>query len=151
LRWGNYDTVTNAVRWCGNSSSPGWTTTCNSTSEIPTAGVTYINGNPVPSSTTLPNSFYLSGAPSWWAFPNGTPSPFPAIGPDVSGGTLTAGTSSLGGHAYPNPAMNCYFNVMGGPSDGSGSFLTSFNGTTCYGGGGSSAPPAPTGLTAVVH
>ena len=24
LRWGNYDTVTGAVRWCGDSSDPGW-------------------------------------------------------------------------------------------------------------------------------
>jgi len=33
--WGNYDIVTNAVRWCGNSSDTGWGTTCSSTSEVP--------------------------------------------------------------------------------------------------------------------
>jgi hypothetical protein len=148
LRWGNYDTVTNAVRWCGNSSDPGWSTICNSTSEIPTTGVTYINGNPVPSATTLPASFYLSGTPSWWVFPNATASPFPAIGPDVAGGTITAGNSNLGGHAYPNPAANCYFNVMQGPSDGSGRPL-SFNAGNCY--ANAQVPQAPTGLKGVVH
>jgi hypothetical protein len=153
LRWGNYDTVTGAVRWCGNSSDPGWSTTCGSTSEIPTSGVSYISGNSVPSSTTLPDSFYLSGQPSWWQFPNASaPSPFPAIGPDVTGGTVTAGNSSLGGHAYPIPAANCYYNVMGGSADGSGGVLTTFDADTCYGTG--TAPPPltpPTGLTAVVQ
>ena len=146
LRWGNYDTVTGGVRWCGSTPLPSY---CTNGSEIPTTAVTYINANPVPSSTTLPNSFYLAGQPSWWQFPSGPASPFPAIGPDVTGGTMTAGTSSLGGHAYPNPAMNCYFNVMGGSSDGSGSVITTFNANTCY--GGASGPPAPTGITAVVH
>ena len=36
LRWGNYDTVTGGVRWCGNSSDPGWSTTCAGKSEVPT-------------------------------------------------------------------------------------------------------------------
>ena len=35
MRWGNYDTATGAARWCGNSSDSGWSTTCASTSEVP--------------------------------------------------------------------------------------------------------------------
>lgn len=112
LRWGNYDVVTGAARWCGNSSDPGWTTTCNSTSEIPTTGMTYINGNAVPSGTTLPPSFYLSAQPSWWQTPWGTP-PWPAIGPDVTGGTAPDGA---GGHSYAIPAQLCYENTPIDPS-----------------------------------
>lgn len=90
---------------------------------------------------SLPQSFYLSGKPSWWGN-----TPFPAIGPDVSGGP------GPGGHTYLIPAEVCYSNVMGG-SDGRGSPL-SFNASSCYGGGSSSngtAPPAPSGLKAVVQ
>ncbi len=68
MLWGNYDTVTAAVRWCGNSGNTGWATTCSSTSEIPTtltgAAVPYQNA--VPGSQTLPASFFLNAQPSWW-------------------------------------------------------------------------------------
>jgi hypothetical protein len=110
LRWGNYDVVTGAVRWCGDSSDPGWSTTCGSTSEIPTAGVTYISGNTVPATTTLPNSFYLSAQPAFWTMGSGygpTP-PWPAIGPDMTGGTAPDGA---GGHSYSIPAQLCYNNT----------------------------------------
>ena len=74
---------------------------------------------------TLPSSFYLSAQPNWWT----STIPFPAIGPDVTGGT------GPGGHTYSttasNPAMNCYFNVMGGTLGGAGSPYT-FNAATCY-------------------
>lgn len=121
LRWANYDVVTGAVRYCGNSSSPGWGTTCSSTSEIPTTltGTAAPFNNLVPSSTTLPCSFFLAGYTSttctahpsggtglsWWkvctawtTFPtscstSSTP-PFPAIGPDVSGGAYNGGTAN---------------------------------------------------------
>jgi hypothetical protein len=163
FRWGNYDTVTGAVRWCGNSSDPGWSTTCGSTSEVPTGLGVYANA--VPSTTTLPASFYLSSQPSWW--PSGKP--WPSIGPDVSGGNVgicTGGTYStlqalssascpggtyavaVGGHAYSNPAMDCYVNIMGGPPDGMGNVLT-FNASACYSSSGGLQPPQ--GLTAVVH
>jgi hypothetical protein len=112
LRWGNYDVVTNAVRWCGNSSDPGWSTTCSSTSEIPTSGITFINGNPVPVSTTLPASFYLSSQPSFWKTAWGTP-PWPAIGPDVTGGTAPDG---VGGYSYSIPAQLCYTNTSIDPA-----------------------------------
>lgn len=46
LRWGNYDVVTGAVRWCGNSSDPGWTTICGSVSEVPTGLGKFANAVP---------------------------------------------------------------------------------------------------------
>ncbi|MGH9452518.1 MAG: hypothetical protein ACRD2O_00940 [Terriglobia bacterium] len=138
-RWGNYDTVTAAVRWCGNSSDPGWSTTCASTSEVPTGLSQFANA--VPSSTSLPASFYYSSQPSWWT----TGVAWPPIGPDVSGGNI----SNVGGHANMNPAMNCYINAMGGPADGSGGVLA-FNASSCY--NATQAPPAPpTNLNAIPH
>jgi hypothetical protein len=68
---------------------------------------------------TLPASLYLSSKPSWW----GT-GPFPAIGPDVTGGV------GPGAHTNVIPAENCFVNVMGG-STGAGSPL-SFNASTCF-------------------
>jgi hypothetical protein len=132
LRWGNWDNVTNAVRWCGNSSSPGWSTTCSSSSEVPTS----LNSNAapfinlVPSSTTLPCSFFLPGYTStnctphssggtglsWWkvcsvwsTFPTSCSAfqtqPFPPIGPDVSGG------NNASGYAYDLPAAVAFKNL----------------------------------------
>lgn len=140
MRWGNWDAVTNATRWCGNSSDPAWSTACASTSEVPTGAAKYPNA--VPSSTVLPNSFFLSAMPSWWG--NG---PWPPIGPDISGGNI----SGTGGHANMIPAMACYLSSMSGPVDGSGSVL-SFDANNCYQSAASGPPPAaPTNLTAVVH
>jgi hypothetical protein len=138
MRWGNYDVVNNSVQWNAseNASSFGDTTGTPSTY----AGLS----SP---SETLPPSFFLSARPSWWGS-----LPWPGIGPDISGGSVTAGSgaaSSLGGHVNMNPAMACYTNVMGGPSDGSGSVLT-FSESSCYGGSGN-PPPAPSGLAGTVH
>jgi hypothetical protein len=123
MRWGNYDTVNASNQF--------------NASEVPSTISPY--GNAVPNSQSLPPSFYLSSAPSWW----GTVA-WPAIGPDVSGGNL----SGVAGHANLIPAGNCYLNVMGGPADGSGSALT-FNANNCY----TNLPPPnpPTGLSAVVQ
>lgn len=105
MRWGNYDVVNAAVRWVSG--------------EVP-SGISNFP-NPVPSSHTLPASFYItSGTPSWWVFPSGSIAPFPGIGPDVTGGNQ----ANVGGYAWENPAMNCYKNVMGGPSNGTGSALS---------------------------
>lgn len=146
LRWGNYDVATGGTRWCGNSSDTGWSTTCAGTSEVP-SGITNF-ANPVPTlgdtsagQPPLPASFYLPGKPSWW----GT-MPFPAVGPDVTGGNLP----NLGGHVYMNPAHNCYTNVMNGPADGTGAVLT-FSAAKCYANSSSSLPASPTGLQAVVY
>jgi hypothetical protein len=89
---------------------------------------------------SLPPSFYLSSKPSWWL--GGMP--WPAIGPDVTGG------SGPGGHVYSttagNPAQYCYTAVMGG-TDGTGSPLT-FNANSCY---AATAPNPPGNVTAVAH
>ena len=146
MRWGNYDTATGAVRWCGNSSDPGWSTTCAGKSEVPSSIPQYANS--VPSSRSLPASFYLSARPAWWPFSKA----WPPIGPDVTGGNLgtcsggtsaglwatksaqcTGGTLAIAyaGHANSIPAMDCYLNTMGGSLRGTGSVLT-FDAATCY-------------------
>jgi hypothetical protein len=107
LRWGNYDTVSAAVRF--------------QASEVPSAVSPY--GNAVPKSQTLPPSFYLSARPPWWP----SAKPWPPIGPDVTGGSITG----LGGHASTIPAEDCFLGPMAGPPDGSGSVLT-FSASTCY-------------------
>lgn len=176
MLWGNWDNVTNAVRWCGNSSDPGWSTTCSSTSEIPSGfgdktGTLSTYVNPVPSSTDLPASFVYSSKPSWWGSLR-----WPGIGPDVTGGNMgicsggtyansyvTSGSqctgggtmvTAFGGHANANPAMNCYLNVMNGTPDGTGNVLP-FDANSCYGGsgngGGSGSIVPPTTLTTVAR
>lgn len=91
---------------------------------------------------TLPPSFYLSSSkPSWWGS-----LPYPAQGPD-----LTGGNSNSFGYSYGNPAQACYQGVMGG-TNGSASPLT-FNAASCYASGGTQTKPAPaTSLnTVVIH
>ncbi len=127
MRWGNYDTVTKAVRWCGDSSDPGWSTTCGSTSEVPSSlpSPNTAYSNPVPSTTTLPISFFMNGMTahpnggtglSWWkvctswnTFPTSCAAtqtqPFPPIGPDVTGGP------NINGYAYDIPAEVAFMNL----------------------------------------
>jgi hypothetical protein len=124
MRWGNYDIVNNASQF--------------SASEVPSSITNF--ANPLPSSQALPASFYLSAKPAWW--PVGKP--WPAIGPDVTGGNIP----NVGGHAYTIPAQDCYTNVMGGPADGTGAYL-SFNPSTCYATGGGTPPTAPQNLRIV--
>ncbi|HZT70128.1 MAG TPA: hypothetical protein VFC10_10345 [Terriglobia bacterium] len=118
LRWGNYDVATGTVHW--------------DTSEVPSGLSQY--ANPVPSSQTLPASLFLSAKPSWWTTSWGTP-PWPAIGPDVTGGP------GPGGHSYQIPAQLCYNNTS---KDSNG--ILNFNANSCY--SSSPAPPAPTNLSA---
>jgi hypothetical protein len=80
---------------------------------------------------TLPASFYHASKPSWWGA-----LPYPAIGPEVTGGP------GANGHAGLIPAQNCYFNVMGGSEGGAGSPLQ-FNADKCYS-HGSLTPPRNT-------
>jgi hypothetical protein len=126
FRWGNYDTVTGAAHFTA--------------SEVPSAITNY--SNPVPANTALPPSFYLTGEPSWWAFPGGTASPFPAIGPDVNSG------NGPGGHSYYIPAENCWYKVMHGMVGVSG--LLSFNADKCYP-PSTSRPAPPTDLQFTVQ
>ena len=121
MRWGNYDTATNSAHW--------------DSSEVPSGISLY--ANPVPSSQTLPASFYLSSKPGWWGTPWGNP-PWPGIGPDVTGG------SGPGGHSYDIPAKLCYENT----SKGSNGILN-FNADSCY--SSSPAPAPPSGLSVTAH
>ncbi len=112
LRWGNYDVVTGSARW--------------NSAEVPA-------GNAVPSTQTLPASFFLTSKPGWWIN-----LPWPAIGPDVSGG------NDPSGHVYNIPAAICFTNTT---KDSNGILI--FNAGKCY---QQSSPPAPpTNLTSVVN
>ena len=176
MEWGNYDTVSNAVRFCGNSSDTGWSSTCGSTSEVPTGISPYPNSVPTLGDTgagqgAMPPSFVYNSKPSWW----GSTIPWPAIGPDVSSGNVGRCTGTLnaagtyaglpatsnsqctgtslatgwGGHVNAIPAMNCYLNVMGGHPDGTGSVLA-FDANNCYG-DPQQNPAPPTSLDAVIQ
>jgi hypothetical protein len=175
LWWANYDVATGAARFCGNSSNTGWSTTCGSTSEIPTAATAYPNSVPTVGDTAagqpaLPASFYQSSKPAWFGS-----IPWPAIGPDVASGNVgqctgtlntpgqyagvaaasssqctgTSLTTAWGGHVNAIPAMQCFLNVMGSAPDGTGNALT-FNPAACYG-ASAQGPAAPTGLSATVQ
>lgn len=162
--WGNWDNVTNAVRWCVAATSP-----CTG-SEVPSGLSRY--ANPVPATQTLPASFYLNSKPSWWT----SGKAWPNIGPDVIGGNVgqcSAGTDQssevtsssqcrslgagnatpvAGGRVVSNPAMDCYLTAMGGTANGTGSAM-SFDAAACYssnGGGGGGINP-PSGLASVVR
>jgi hypothetical protein len=152
LRWGNWDSVNAASQF--------------NTGEVPSALASY--ANPVPtictsgSLTTCPPSFFTATKPPWWGS-----LPWPAAGPDVSGGNIgqcsggiyatvatisglcTGGalnTTAYAGHANANPAMTCALVTMGMPPDGTGPALTNFNAATCYGAAqqtGITSPPPP--------
>lgn len=102
LRWGNFDYATGQSRWLA--------------AELP-------SGHAVPSSQALPASLFLSARPGWW----GT-MPWPAIGPDVTGGPDPAG------HAHRIPAQVCY-ETTARAADGT----LAFNPDQCY----PSTPPLP--------
>jgi hypothetical protein len=150
LRWGNWDIVTNAVRWCGSSSDTGWSATCGSTSEVPTGLADYPNSVPTYGDTAagqsaLPASLLYSSQPSWWSVTGQAAIPWPPIGPGVSGGNL----SGSAGYANKIPARVCYESL-------GGSFASTtppaFDASLCYPSNTSTqAPAAPTGLAAVVQ
>jgi hypothetical protein len=106
--------------------------------EVPSGLSIYANA--VPLSQTLPPSLFLSGPPPFW--PSGKP--FPGIGPDVAGGNIP----NVGGHAYTNPAQDCYTNVMSGSTTSPVGALT-FNANNCY--GAVTLPAPPTNLTIVIN
>lgn len=178
FRWGNWDTVTNNTRWCGNSSNTGFSTVCGSTSEVPSSDAHYPNSIPTKGDissgqSAMPASFFLSSKPAWWGN-----LPWPAIGPDVVNGNIgmcsgalntlggfsglpatssaqckisTLSTPAWGGHANTNAAMNCYLNVMGGLPDGTGLVLN-FDPNACYGSGTPVNRPNPSsGLSTIVN
>lgn len=109
-------------------------------------------------STALPPSFYLTARPLWWS----SSIPFPAVGPDVTGGNVgacngtmnTAGQfagvpafnssqcagqglnlSTWNGMVNAIPAMVCFLTHGGTPDgvgNGSGNDPINFNRTDCY-------------------
>src|SRR5437660_945341 len=111
MRWGNYDTVTGAARW--------------NASELPSGLSPYDNA--VPANHNLPASLYLAAKPSFWGA-----RPWPAIGPDVSGGDI----AGVGGHAYLIPAQLCYNTTS---KDANGILI--FNANICYTIALDTAPP----------
>lgn len=138
-RWGNCDAVHGF-----SAASCLW-----NSSEVPVSSIlaasqlTYVLT--VPSSHTLPASFYYASQPSWWP----ASKPWPIIGPDVTGGNI----SGTGGLAYTNPAEDCYNSLSGSTSNGTGGPFP-FDADTCYGSGAMSSgnpPAAPTNLSAVVE
>jgi hypothetical protein len=86
----------------------------------------------------LPPSLYLKEKPAWWGS-----MPFPATGPDVTGGL------GPGGHSYGNPAEACYVHVMRGSDGGTGGPLI-FNASRCYGMGIPSAQVSPDNKSATI-
>lgn len=105
MRWGNYDTVNDATRW--------------ESSEVPSGIAKYANA--VPSTQTLPSSFYLSSKPAFFGSNS-----WPPIGPDVTGGSI----SGVGGHVKRIPARVCFEDVMGGAY--ADTTPKTFNANTCY-------------------
>ncbi len=122
FRWGNWDTKTNAPRWCVDATAP-----CTA-SEVPSGIPTYPNA--VPASQTLPASFAYASKPSWF----GTVA-WPPIGPDVTSGDI----AGYAGHANKIPARVCFESSTVDSAYGSNN-VRLFNATTCYGPLRSGAP-----------
>jgi hypothetical protein len=88
----------------------------------------------------MPASFYRSSKPTWFGSV-----PWPAIGPDVTGGAMDS--STLAGHVNAIPAEVCYSST---PRDAYG--LKQFDPSVCYyGASAASLPVAPTGLKATAN
>lgn len=122
MRWGNYDTFNNAVRWVA--------------AEVPSGIKPY--ANPVPANQSLPPSFYQPVRPGWWP----STKPWPPIGPDVALGNI----ANVAGHANTNPAQDCYIS-MGGSANGTETLPLSFSSSGCYSSGTPVVRPiAPGGL-----
>lgn len=85
LLWGNYDTVSGTVRWCGNSSDTGWGTTCSGA----VVSGTYTSGGTITGSTGNTCILDLGGATATVAL-TGTNT--------ISGGTAL--TITAGGQGY---------------------------------------------------
>jgi hypothetical protein len=157
LFWGNWNAGSNANLFCTATSTP--IASCPRDERAGSA--TTFPGLASPSAT-LPASFYYSAKPAWWP----TGKAWPIIGPDITGGNVgvcatgssqfadvvTTVTNVCGagitpatlasGEVTSNPAMDCYFNVMGGNALGTNGPLT-FDPTLCVGFNGPITPTSP--------
>jgi hypothetical protein len=137
LRWGNWDTVTST----NDNGANDLTGIRFVSSEVPSGLANY--PNPVPSTQTLPASFYRSAKPTWFGS-----IAWPPIGPDVSGGSI----SNTGGHAHKIPARVCFETSTNDPAyPSSNPRIKTFSASSCYPSGGDPvpAPEAPTNLRIV--
>jgi hypothetical protein len=157
LRWGNWDVVNAATLFCTAASTP--IAACPEDDRGDTAPTYPGLSSP---STTIPASFYQSSKPNFFS----STTPWPPIGPDVTGGNVgqcsgtidttafaglpatansqcasgqTISTSAWAGHVNTNPAMAYYF-TLGGVPDGTGPILA-FDPNAYY----NSNPPAVSG------
>ena len=163
MRWGNF------VYCAGDTTHCQVSTGAFDNSEVPTNLSAYGSNstpyqNSVPASHSLPASFFMnvtahtSGGTglSWWktctawsTFPTGcssyTTQPFPAIGPDVTGGAFASG------HAYGIPAYVAWTNLPSDPSY-SGTNIRQFDERVYQTDAGTgSSLVAPSGLSALVR
>ena len=115
MRWGNCDSVTATCRFVSG--------------EVPTAGGTFYSALSVPVSHTLPASFYYASTPAWYSSAFG-PTPFPAFGPDVTGGNLKTSPSGI---AYEIPARLCFENTAQDSTNYPSTAIKAFDANNCYG------------------
>ena len=90
-RWANYDVKNAATQF--------------NTAEVPSGLASYPQPNPTvctaSSLTTCPNSLFYSAQPAWYGVTGQAAIPWPAIGPDVTGGNVP----NLGGYVNQIPAQ----------------------------------------------
>jgi lysophospholipase L1-like esterase len=160
LRAGNWDAYSAATRWTQSEAATGTPVWPN-----------FAPDQTCTSSLSCPASFAFAARPNWYL----SSIPFPAIGPDVSGGNVgictgtintsgeqaglpatsssqcpsTSKTTAWAGHVNANPAMACYLS-LGGLPDGTGGAL-SFNANTCYNGSsGITGAPTPAAFLSTI-
>jgi hypothetical protein len=129
MAWANYDVVTAGVRFCGSSSDSGWSSTCDSLSEIPTqiprfAATLPTRGDIAAGQGPLPPSFYGCAFFSRFSHTPWGSVDCPAIGPDVTGGNI----ANYGGHANYIPAAIAFQNLSVDPNY---NVTSSVTGATC--------------------
>lgn len=158
MRWGNYTACRgegcNVVRWESTEKADAFADTTGTSSRY----AALPNPEEATAERPWPASFYLSAKPAWWgALPWPAIGPDVREGNvgictagkiggvssaglrataatqcGVGGAYSTSGTDGFGGHVNLNPAARCYFELMGGPADGSGAVL-GFDADRCYG------------------
>jgi hypothetical protein len=125
FRWGNWDTETNATRWCGSAANTGWANCTGSpASEVPSAISNYPNA--IPSAEAIPTSLFLTSSPDFFGSV-----PWPPAGPDVT--CASNCPANAGNHAVKLPVRLCYDAAVNDPGYASSSpRIKTFNAATCY-------------------